>query len=248
MEEKKLRQYDFITSLGLLIFGLWELSQALKMPMKDSYGGVQSVWYVSPALMPLFVGGGILVLGTILLLHSIRKGGAASFIQSVKHASEMKLTTKTKRILTVLLGFSTLIYLFIPHVDFYLSLTLFLSFICSAFYADSEEFRSSLTRRYFSGSLLFVLLIVTGFDKVLMGIFKYNLDILALMFLIYINIYSGKKGRRLSIDRKIFRQVTLVSLLVPLILCPLFRYFLLVPLPVEGGIIKLMNLAYYAIR
>jgi hypothetical protein len=26
------------------------------MPMKDSWGGVQNVWFVSPALFPLFVG------------------------------------------------------------------------------------------------------------------------------------------------------------------------------------------------
>ena len=33
------------------------------MPMKDTWGGVQNVWFVSPALFPLFVGAMIMLLG-----------------------------------------------------------------------------------------------------------------------------------------------------------------------------------------
>jgi hypothetical protein len=35
---------------------------------------------------------------------------------------------------------------------------------------------------------------------------------------------------------------------VPLILCPAFRYFLLVPLPKEGLIIQIMHNIYYLIK
>ena len=248
MEEKKLRQYDFITSIGLLLFGLWELAEAFKMPMKDSYGGVQSVWYVSPALLPLFIGGGIIILGIVLLVHSIQTGGAALFISALKESSHLKLSVETKRIITVVLGLGTLIYLYIPYIDFYLSLALFLLFICSAFYADNETFRSKISRHYAAGSLIFALLIITGLDNLLKGILKYNVDILALLFIIYMNIAARIIGGKLKVPSKNFRTVTLVSMLVPLVLCPVFRYFLLVPLPVEGGIIKLMNLVYYAIR
>ncbi len=248
MEENKLRQYDFVTSIGLLLFGLWELTEAFKMPMKDSYGGVQSVWYVSPALMPLFIGGGIILLGITLLIHSIRTGGAASFITAVKGSSHLKLTEETRRIFSVVLGLATLIYLYIPHVDFYLSLALFLLFVCSAFYADNEAFRMKFTRHFLAGSLIFTLLVTTGLDDLLKGILKYNVDILALLFIIYLNRTARFIGKKLEIPAKVFRTVTWVSLMVPLILCPVFRYFLLVPLPVEGGIIKLMNLVYYAIR
>ncbi|WP_168203431.1 tripartite tricarboxylate transporter TctB family protein [Oceanispirochaeta crateris] len=248
MEEKKLRQYDFITSIILLLFGLWELTEAFKMPMKESYGGVQSTWYVSPALLPLFIGGGILFLGMILLINSVKTGGASSFIEGVKHTKSIQVSEKTKRIFTIVLGFASLIYLYIPRIDFYLSLALFLFFVCSAFYADNEVIRKKITRHYLVVCLIFIVLIATGLDAVLKGILKYNMDILILLFLVYLNILSRVIGKKLEIPSKIFRQVTLVSVFVPLALCPLFRYFLLVPLPVEGGIIKLMNLIYYTIR
>lgn len=248
MEENKLRQYDFITSVGLLLFGLWVLAEAFKMPMKDSYGGVQTVWYVSPALMPLFISGGIILLGITLLINSIRTGGAASFIKAVKETSHIKLTVETKRIFSVVLGFTALIYLYIPHVDFYLSLALFLLFVCVAFYADNETFRMKFTRHFLVGSLLFTILVATGLDDFLKGILKYNVDILVLLFIIYLNIAARRIGKKMELSSKIFRTVSWVSMIVPLILCPLFRYFLLVPLPVEGGIIKLMNLVYYTIR
>jgi hypothetical protein len=47
------------------------------MPMKDSWGGVQNVWFVSPALFPLFVGGIIVLLGIALVVHAIRIVGFA---------------------------------------------------------------------------------------------------------------------------------------------------------------------------
>lgn len=248
MEENKLRQYDFITAVALMLFSLWELSSAFKMPMKDSYGGVQSVWYVSPALLPLVIGVGLLLLGAVLLINSVRTGGAALFIAALKKTGRTRITEPVRRVLSVVLGLGTFIYLFIPRVDFYLSIALFLYYICSAFYPDKEEFRRSMTLHYLIGSAFFTLLAATGLDDLLIGLLRYNLDILALLFLIYLNIYSRIKGGRMGVPREKFRRVTLIALIVPLVLCPLFRYFLLVPLPVEGGIIKLMNLVYYAVR
>lgn len=248
MEEKKLRQYDFVTALGLILFSIWELAGAKQMPMKESYGGVQNDWYVSPALLPIFVGLGILFLGVILLINSIRSGGAAMFIKAIKNSTHMKLTVETKRIFTVVLGLFSFIYLLIPSVDFFLCITLFLYFICTAFYPDREEFRSKVTGQFLILAVVMAILNFTGLGEVLKGIFSYSLDVIILLYIIYLNIYTRVAGASMEIDLKGFKIITLVSIVVPLVLCPLFRYFLLVPLPVEGGIIKLMNLLYYAIR
>lgn len=248
MEEKKLRQYDFITAVGLILFSVWELLQAFKMPMKESYGGVQSEWYVSPALLPLVIGGGFILLGTVLLINSIKAGGAASFMEAVKKRGKIKLNEPTRRVITVVFALVSFIYLLIPNVDFFLSIALFLFYIATAFYPDNDDFRRRITLQFTIGMGVLLMLIVTGLDDILKGILTYNLDILALLFFIYLNFFSRIKGNKFGIPRKLIRQVTLVSLIVPLILCPLFRYFLLVPLPVEGGIIKLMNLVYYAVR
>ena len=63
LENEKLRQADIFAGIVISLFGLWVISQAMQMPMKDSWGGVQNVWFVSPALFPLFVGGVIVLLG-----------------------------------------------------------------------------------------------------------------------------------------------------------------------------------------
>ncbi len=248
MEDKKLRQYDFVTALVLILFSIWELLATMQMPMKESYGGVQNSWYVSPALLPLIVGLGILVLGTVLLINSIVTGGAKSFIESIKNSSKMVITEETKRIFTVLLALFSFIFILIPNIDFYLSINMFLLFITVAFYPDVEEYRKKITGQYFIASIVLAVIVFSPLGGIIKGVLKYNLDILVLLYIIYFNINSRILAKKYEIPAKSFRALTLVSIIVPLILCPLFRYFLLVPLPVEGGIIKLMNLLYYTIR
>jgi hypothetical protein len=42
MEKDKLRKADIFSGAIISLFGLWIILQALKMPMKDSWGGVPS--------------------------------------------------------------------------------------------------------------------------------------------------------------------------------------------------------------
>ena len=51
-----------------------------------------------------------------------------------------------------------------------------------------------------------------------------------------------------TLNRKRFRVTTIVAYGAPLIVVPVFRYALLVPMPVEGGIIEIWNLIYYSLR
>ena len=53
LEKEKLRKADIFSGLAIFLFGLFMVLMASEMPMKDSWGGVQNVWYVSPALFPL---------------------------------------------------------------------------------------------------------------------------------------------------------------------------------------------------
>ena len=57
MDKDKLRKADIFSGSLIILLGLFIISQAVQMPMKDSWGGVQNVWFVSPALFPLLVGG-----------------------------------------------------------------------------------------------------------------------------------------------------------------------------------------------
>lgn len=52
MEDKnrEMRAGDLIIAALFFLLGCFVLILSLQMPLTGSYGGVQSVWYVSPAL------------------------------------------------------------------------------------------------------------------------------------------------------------------------------------------------------
>jgi hypothetical protein len=47
--------------------------------------------------------------------------------------------------------------------------------------------------------------------------------------------------------RRKYRISIIIALAVPLMLCPIFKYFLLVPLPYEGGVVEIMDLIRYSL-
>lgn len=247
MKKKELRRADFITSVLLLVFSVWIIMETLKMPMKDTFGGVQNVWYVSPALFPLIISIFIMVLGTVLLIHSIKTGGAKYFLDnfSVRYKG---LSEKNIRFIGILLALFSFVYLNIPRIDFFISITLFLTYFISVFYFDDKDLLKKLTLFYFTGSIIFIILFVFGISKIINSYYEYFIDILALFFYLSYVIYNWINIKSSNIFKKRFIVSLIVSLVVPLILCPTFRYFLLIPLPKEGLIIQMMHNIYYLIK
>jgi len=247
METKKLRQADFFTSIILMLFGAWVLFEAFKMPMRGTYGGVKNAWYVSPALLPLIIGCFILILGFVLLLFSIREGGARDAIASLKKV-RIGLSEANQRFLAIVIAFVALVYLYVPRVDFFLSIWLFLSYFTISFYFDDQTRLVKMTVLYTGIAIFFLLLFATGVGARINGLFTYMTDVLALLATIIVNVYAYLLARSDSELRKKFRLAFTIGLVVPLILIPTFRYALLVPLPVEGGIVDLMSLIYFSLR
>lgn len=247
MKKKELRRADFITSVLLLVFSVWIIMETLKMPMKDTFGGVQNVWYVSPALFPLIISIFIMVLGTVLLIHSIKTGGAKYFLDnfSVRYKG---LSEKNIRFIGILLALFSFVYLNIPRIDFFISVTLFLTYFISVFYFDDKDLLKKFTLFYFTGSIIFIILFVFGISKIINSYYEYFIDILALFFYLSYVIYNWINIKSSNIFKKRFIVSLIVSLVVPLILCPAFRYFLLIPLPKEGLIIQMMHNIYYLIK
>ena len=79
----RMRKADFWTSLVFFGLAMAMIGSAMTMPLKESFAGVQNVWYVSPALLPLMIAGGLLVLATALLRNAIRTGGARAALASL---------------------------------------------------------------------------------------------------------------------------------------------------------------------
>ena len=246
MDKQKLRRADFVTSIILVLFGIWILHESFQMPMRDSFGGVQNVWYVSPALFPLIIGSLTILLGVALLIHSIISGGAKYFLQILLKKPQGP-SEATMRFIVICMAILFFVYLHIPRIDFFLSVSLFLIFLISIFYLDDKALFQKLALFYFLGNMILLVLFAAGADRILGRVWRFCTDCAALIFWLTYIIYAGKRISGDVRGKRMFRTALLVSLIVPVILCPVFRYLLLVPLPTEGIVVELMNWIRYSL-
>jgi hypothetical protein len=116
----------------------------------------------------------------------------------------------------------------------------------SFFYFDSRDILKKLFIFYLAGCILFFVLFLAGVDKPLNEVFPYFMDILAFLFLLAYIFYSWILVRGDKILKKRLRLTFIMSIVPSLVLIPSFKYLLLVPLPVEGAFIELMNIVRYS--
>lgn len=251
MDNSKLRGADLITSVLFFLLGVWILFESFKMPLRDSYAGVNSEWYVSPALMPLIIGTAIILLAITIFVHAMKHGGKEALkILWASGKGKKLLSDANIRYASVLLPLIAMVYMNLTMVDFFLTLVLYLSFTISVFYIDDAKFMRSTF--FFYAIEMAILLIISVFklDVVFASVFTYLLDIIALLMIVALTIWMKLQMRKVP-DEKVtrkFRHAMLMTYIAPLVLVPIFRYVLRIPLPVEGGIVNLMSLIYYTIR
>ncbi len=85
--KETMRQADLVASVVLLIAGIAIIAHALTMPMKGTYGGVATYWYVSPALFPLFIGSMIIILCFVLAGNAVREKAHTRLLKNIKDFS-----------------------------------------------------------------------------------------------------------------------------------------------------------------
>jgi hypothetical protein len=248
MEKVELRKKDFITSLILIAFGIFMILYTVTaIPMKDSWGGVMNVWFVSPGLFPVCIGGLIIIMGIVLCNRAIKDGGARKFFQDLS-CRKKDYSGKTLRFLGILLVIVAYVYLYIPRIDYFLSTMLCLAVFISLFYLDRPGFLKRLFTFYLVGCVLFLIAFLVGIDKQLNEKFLYFMDLLVFLFFLAYFTYCKILIRGDAVLKKKLRTTLIMSIVPSLVLIPSFKYFLLVPLPVEGGFIELMNIVRYAFR
>jgi hypothetical protein len=248
VEKIELRKKDYLTSMILVAFGVFViLYTVFTMPMKDTFSGVVNVWFVSPALFPLCIGAFIAQGGLVLMARAIRDGGARKFWEDFS-AGEKRSWDNTLRLLAILLPIFSYVYLNLPRVDFFLSTIFCLVVFTTFFYFDRQEVLKKLFRFYLVGCLVFLLLFSAGVHHMLNEFFPYFTDGLVFLFFLAYIYYCLTLMRGDPAQKRKLRLTLLTSLLTSLILIPSFKYFLLVPLPVEGGFIEIMNIIRYAFR
>jgi len=248
MDKVELRKKDFITSIILIAFGIWMLVYTITaVPMKDSFGGVMNIWYVSPGLFPICLGGLIIIMGIVLCRRAIKDGGAKKFFEDLSHQKKDS-SGKTLRFLGILLVIVAYVYLYIPRIDYFLSTMLCLMVFISLFYLDRPGFLKRLFTFYLVGCLFLLIVFLTGIDRQLNERFLYSMDLLVFLFFLAYFTYCRILIRGDGVLKKKLRITLIMSIVPSLVLIPSFKYLLLVPLPVEGGFIELMNIIRYAFR
>ncbi len=250
MEKDKLRKADIYSGAAMFLFGLWIILQALKMPMKDSWGGVQNVWYVSPALFPLLVGSMIMLLGALLCRTALKTVGFKAFGDTVwwllsKALWQFLSTTANLRFFTIVVLFLSFVYLTIPRIDFFLSAVLFLVVFITSFYFDDATLLKKIFFFYLAGVIILIAYFSLELNGPLSRIVPFPADILAICFIIAYCVYAWMLIRSHPVLRKKYRTAMIVAFVSPFIVGIIFKYFLLVPMPSEGLVVTVMDYFWY---
>jgi len=250
LEKEKLRKADIFSGGIIFLFGLWIVSQALKMPMKDSWGGVQNVWFVSPALFPLFVGAMIMLLGALLIRIAYREVGSQEFKRVLCWLGSPDVlhflkTAPLLRFYAIVVLFFSFVYLTIPRIDFFLCSVLFLVVFISMFFFDDDTLLKKMFFFYLSGTILLVAFLASGLAAALTSVLHYPSDWFALVFIIAYCIYVRTLIRDNPARRLKFKTSLILSVVTPFLIGPIFKYLLLVPMPKEGLVVALMDAIRY---
>lgn len=250
LQKDKLRKADIFSGGGISIFGLWVMSRALQMPMKDSYGGVMNVWYVSPALFPLFIGAVLVLLGLSLIRIALKEVGSKQLAAVLTWLSgpEFLVYLKTPSVIrfyAMMVLFLSFIFLNIPRIDFFLCSVLFLMAFISMFYFDDDGVLFKILLFYLAGTGFFIIYFVLRLPDLLVPVLPYPSDWLALSFLSAICIYIWVLVRNTPALRKKYRTSLILAVAAPFIIGPIFKYFLLVPMPYEGLVVTVMDAIWY---
>ena len=250
MEKDKLRKADVYSGFAIFLFGAWIVRQATKMPMKDSWGGVQNVWFVSPALFPLFIGAMIMLLGLLLSRTALKAIGIKAFGNTMQWLLSSNLfqflnSMSVLRFYAMVVLFLSFIFLNIPRIDFFLSAVLFLSVFITMFYFDEAVLLKKLFFFYLAGTIFFIAYFATPLDTMLGKVLPFAQDILAAAFIISYCLYARNLTRGNPVWRRKFLTGLIVAIAAPFIICPIFKYFLLVPMPKEGLVVMLLDAVWY---
>ena len=244
-EQQNLRRTDFWTGLGLAVLAVAMLAGASRFPISASYGGVQNVWYVSPALFPLIVGTGVLVLSLILMVTAVRSVGTEKLREALalKFAGFGPREQRFAMIVAAIVGF---VYVMVPAVDFFLATALFLLVFMAAFHLPDS--RGLMPNLYVYLALLVLVVAgrVIGVGEV--SGFSGGLDIVVLVGIAAAILVNVRIAGADALARRRLRRVLYVVAVTPTVLCIFFRYGLLVPLPHEGVVMNLMEAVRYAFR
>lgn len=251
MEKDQLRKADIFSGSLILLLGVFIILQAFGMPMKDSWGGVQNVWYVSPALFPLLVGGMLTFLGLVLVfiaLKAVHGDGIKSVFTFLLSRECVQFLQKKEiiRFYGIVFNLVFFVFLMVPRIDFFLAAILFLLICFFMFYLGDAKLL--LRVLWFTVFIALFIGVVCAFA--LGEMFAPGLDFapdwVVLGFIASLCVFVGKSVKGRPELAKKYRLSIILAFVAPLTIGVIFKYFLLVPMPYEGLIVQLLDSIWYA--
>lgn len=251
LEIEKLRKADMFSGALVILLGVFVVLQALQMPMKDSYGGVQNVWYVSPALFPLLVGAMLVFLGLLLVKTAFKAIGAEGFLGVFRYLASQSFVSFLKqsdtiRFYAITLNLVVLVFLLVPRVDFFICAVSFLLVFFCMFYCTEEDFLVNQIIYVVAGAIILSILFFTPLLGVASKYVQFPGDMLLIVLTILFSIVVGNRAGVNDTLRKKYRISIGIALVAPFVVGIVFKYFLLVPMPFEGAIVSLLDAIWYA--
>jgi len=211
---------------------------------------VQNVWFVSPALFPLFVGAMIMLLGLLLVRTALKTIGMKAFGDTLQWLFSQNLlqflnTVSILRLYAIAVLFLAFVFLNIPRIDFFLSAVLFLSVFITMFYFDEAVLLKKLFFFYLAGTVFFIFYFAAGLEGLFSPVLPFTKDILTLVFILGYCLYAWRLIRSNPLLRKKYRTGLIVAVVSPFVVGVIFKYFLLVPMPAEGMVVALLDAIWY---
>lgn len=252
MEDKNrnMRAGDLIISALFFLLGCAILILSLQMPLKGSYGGVESAWYVSPALFPLIIGAVIILLSISVFVYALKHDGLDLLKEQYESRRKEPLFNEdTLRFLAVLVPMFGLVYIDIKRMDLLFSVFLYLAFTITVFYIDDSKLRKDSLIVYSICMVVNLLLAIVKFER----LFLYSFDVIGLLesvilvVVFRINIKKSESEDKNGMKKKLL-TACLVAGILPVFIEIVFRFGLRVPMPCEGSMMNLLYMIYYAIR
>lgn len=251
MEKDQLRKADIFSGSLIVLLGLFIVIQAFGMPMKDSWGGVQNVWYVSPALFPLLVGGMLTFLGLVLIsiaLKAVHGDGVRSVFAFLVSRECVKFLRKIEVVRFYAIVFNLMLFVFImvPRIDFFLSAVLFLLICFFMFYLGDAKLL--LRVFWFTVFIAFFLGVFSGLglNEKFADTVSFASDWIVMGFIASLCVFVGKSVKGNSETFKKYRLSIIIAFVAPFTIGVIFKYFLLVPMPFEGLIVQWLDAIWYA--
>lgn len=229
---RRLRQADVVTGLVLAVVAAGMVAKALTFPLEGTYAGVKNAWYVSPALLPLIIGGMLFVLSIGLAANGVREARRLSARGRLLGAEGAAAPGHGSSALLVTSLLAFFIVGLVPRADFVIAMALYLLVFMGVYALKSWTGRALLIACLGVPAVVALAVALAGAWPTPRSPGQFQADaVLAAVLGIAILVLLGfarpaERGRAFT--------VVASALGTAVVLAAAFKYGLLVPLPREG--------------